>query len=195
VAKSQPVVFHSKFLRYELVRQPILQQPLATGGWQTVQKGVRYKFEPAPSQPGARGRGEEGEWVGVLTVMPGQDKLVDSDGWLAPGQEQGVERDVVEALMAHREFGQDFWLLGHEPGTLYPRPEEFRRDMIKASVALDEDALLELVVAEEKSHARQDLLRDARVTLEQVRQARAELEAAQAAAEAGKPAAKSKAAA
>jgi hypothetical protein len=109
------------------------------GAWQTTQTPVRYRFQPAVN--------EKGELVGRLDVQVGQDKLVDHAGWLAVGAEAGIERDAAEALQVHKEFGSDFWMKDHEPGTLYPRPQDTRAAIRKASVALDVETL-ERMIAE-----------------------------------------------
>ena len=174
----KPVTFHSRYTEYEIIRRPRIQTPLPMGGgWQTVgEPRISFEFHAAPSPDGTH-------LIGVCHVLPGRNKLVDGDGWLAAGMEQ-KERDDVEALRAHSAFGRDFWEAGHEPGTLYPRPVDFRADLVSASVALDEEAILELIGAEEKSHVRRELLDEAKVALDQVRSARAQIEAAQAEADA-----------
>lgn len=158
------VTFESKYAAHNLVRQHKLQQPLPTGGWQTVQNTIGYQFQPVPSP-----RTESG-FVGVLTVKVGQDKLkTDSEGWLRDGEEVGVERDAVGALMAHREFGQDFWLQGHSPGTIYPRPQEWRKDVTLATANLGDEKLMEMIAEEKRTHGRADLIQEAEDALEIVR--------------------------
>lgn len=179
------VTFISSHPQLELLRVPHFEKPLPMGnGWMTAQQRVAYKFQPVPDR-------ETGGLVGVLIVKEGSDKLVDSSGWLRDDQEEGIERDAVQALMAHRLFkcGEDdaqegpnrepsFWLQGHEPGTKYPQPAEFRRTIRLAGVSLDEEKLVEMINEERRTHQRQDLLEDAEGTLEAVRQARAEIDAA-----------------
>ena len=187
MAKTE-VVFESNISHLELVRQRKAQMPLPTGGWHTTQKTVDYKFQPAPSP-----RTENG-WCGLLRVKEGQDKLsTDDEGWLAPGEEVGVERDAVKALMAHRSFGTRFWIVGHAPGTLYPRPQDLRKSMRLALTALDEEALANLLAEERRAHQRAELLTELEESLALVREERARLEAEQAAAEAKAPKAKPKA--
>jgi hypothetical protein len=184
---GKTVTFESKSAHFTLIRQHRVQTPLLTGGYQTVQKGITYKFQPTPS-----GRGEN-KMVGVLTVREGQDKLTtDDESFLAPGEEVGIERDAVKALMASRAFGAQFWVKGHEPGTLYPRPQDFRRELQVCIASLNEERLAEMLQEERGSHQRADLLAEVEDALEVVRET---LAAAAAEAEAAKPAPKQKAAA
>lgn len=185
---AKTVTFESKFTNLVLVRQPKLQMPLPTGGWHTTQKTVDYAFQAENSK-----RGEDG-WVGVLRVKEGQDKLsTDAEGWLAPGEEVGVERDAVAALMAHRSFGSRFWISGHEPGTLYPRPADLRGDIRRWSVALDADALEAALAAERSTHQRADLVTELADALTLVQEERAKMQAAAEKAEAEQAAPKAKA--
>ncbi len=195
---AKTVVFESEKLGLTLVRQCRRQIPIPDGsGWQTVRETIEYRFNPENSPRGLDRRGDpdraqaaEHGFVGVLRVKEGQHKLAtDGEGWLAPGEEVGVERDAVKALMAHRGFGTKFWIAGHAPGTLYPRPEEWRANILQASVALDVDTLTDMIRQERSTHGRADLLAEAELALETVQAARAELEAAQEQA-AKKPAAK-----
>lgn len=181
------VMFESNFLNLTLVRVQKAQIPIPDGtGWQTTRKTVEYQFQPESSQ-----RGEYG-WVGVLRVKEGQDKLKsDGEGWLREGEDVGVERDAVAALLAHRSFGTKFWLVGHEPGTLYPRDVDTRAAIRKASVALDEETLVNMIAEERRTHGRADLISEAEDALELVRGALAEVAAHQAAQEAA-PKAKAK---
>lgn len=185
---AKTILFESKYTELILVRQHKRQTPIPDGsGWHTIRENIEYRFHPESSP-----RGENG-WVGVLRVKEGQDKLAtDSDRWLAPGEEVGVERDAVKALMAHRSFGTKFWLVGHAPGTQYPRPEDWRKDVVQASVALDADTLERMIREEKGSHGRADLISEAELALSTVRDARAELEATAEKAQ-SKPAAKPKA--
>lgn len=176
---GKTVLFESDISHLILVRQQKLQMPLPTGGWHTTQKTIDYQFVATPTD-----RTENG-WCGMLRVKEGQDKLAaDSEGWLAPGEEAEVERDAVKALMAHRSFGTKFWLAGHEPGTLYPRPQDLRGDIRKWSIKLDEDALAEALAQEQATHQRKDLVTELADALALVRQEKAELSASQAEAEA-----------
>lgn len=185
---TKEVTFVSKYTRLELLRRAKREVPVpdGSGGWITQQERVAYQFVPSLDR-------ESGKLVGELKVREGQDKLSsDHSRWLQPGEEFGVERDAVAALLAHHSFGQDFWLLGHDPGTVYPRPQDWRANIRKASVRLDEEALVDMIAEEKRSHGRGDLLAEAEDALREVRQARAELEAEQAALDAAKPAAKAK---
>lgn len=170
---GKTVVFESDVAHLILVRQRKLEQPLPTGGWHTVQKSVDYEFVATPTA-----RTENG-WCGVLRVKEGEDKLsTDDEGWLKAGEEVGEERDAPTALMAHRSFGTRFWLAGHPPGTLYPRPADFRADVRRALTKLEEEALVEMVAKERSTHQRADLISEAEDALALVRQERAELDAA-----------------
>lgn len=180
------VTFESKFGAYNIVRQPKVQVPLPNGtGWQTVERGKSYQFQPVPSP-----RAESG-FVGVLTVKVGQDKLVDAEDWLKVGADVGPERDVVDALQLHREFGADFWIQGHAPGTLYPRPAEFRREVTTCTAKLDDGRLAEMIAEETRTHGRAELIAEAQDALDIVAQMVAEAQAETAEAE-PKPAAKPK---
>lgn len=163
--------FFSNYAEHVLVRRPHVEAPIpgVMAGWQTMQQPVRYKFQPALN--------DDGKLVGRLDVVDGQDKMRDHGGWLAAGQPNDVERDAAEALRAHREFGRDLWELGHEPGTLYPRAQDTRKLITRASVALDEDALTEIIETEQRSHNRRDLVSEAETALATVREAAAEIEA------------------
>jgi hypothetical protein len=183
---QQKVTFVSQFTQHVLLRRPKIETPLVTGGWNTHQQRIEYKFEPSLDS-------ESGKLVGQLTVKRGQDKHTDHNGWLRDGEDEDVERDAVDALMAHREFGQEFWLLGHAPGTLYPRPQEFRRELQLAVAALDEDKLVEMLTKERGSHARQELIGEVESAVAIVRDLIAQ-SAAEAEASAKKPAAKKAAA-
>lgn len=168
------VTFFSNYTEHVLVRRPHVESPIPgiMAGWQTMQTPIRYKFQPALNA--------DGKLVGRLDVTEGQDKLQDHAGWLAAGQPSGVERDAADALRAHREFGRDLWELGHEPGTLYPRAQDLRKLITRASVALDEDALAEIIETELRSHNRRDLVSEAETALATVREAMVEMQAVQA---------------
>lgn len=181
---AKQIVFHSRYTEHEIIRRSRAQVPLPTGGWQTVQTRIAYQFHPAPAPDG------EG-LIGVCAVPVGKDVMTEPnpDGWLAPGEDQEKKRDAVDALRAHHRFGQDFWEAGHAPGTKYPRPQDFRKDAMTAAVALDEEALVEMIAKERGSHHRPELIGDAEVALGQVREALAAAQA-QAEAQASKPKAK-----
>lgn len=185
---AKPVTFHSKYTEHEIIRRPRIQVPLPQGGWQTIgEPRISFNFHAAPAPDG-------GGLIGVCHVIPGRNRMVDGDGWLAAGMEQ-VERDDVDALRAHNAFGHDFWEAGHAPGTKYPRPQDFRRDLMTAVGKLDEERLVAMIAEEQGSHARPDLLEDATAALGTVREELAQVQAAAEAAEAekAKPAAKAKA--
>lgn len=185
---AKEVTFESKYTKHYVLRRPLMEKPLSTGGWVPEQQSVHYQFQPAPDR-------ETGKMIGVLTVREGQDKLdTDHTGTLKAGKETGVMRDAAQFLMDHRAFGEDFWLLGFGPGTKLPRPQEWRADVRKASVSLDEETLVRMLNEEKASHARPDLIQEAEDALELVRGALAEIAAAKAAeAETEpKPAAKAK---
>ena len=136
---AKPVTFVSKHPRYKLIRRAEVEEIVAGIGRRVVQKPVRYQF--------AEGR---------LIVTPGRDRMVDSADWLAAGEDQDEERDVVAALKAHRSFGQDgkFWLEGHGPGVLYPREQEVRAELDAAIATLNEPVVRERLSEERGSHNR-----------------------------------------
>jgi hypothetical protein len=185
---AKTVVFESKFTELVLVRQCRAQIPIPDGtGWQTTRRTLEYKFRPENSQRGLDRRGDldradpaEHGWVGVLRVKEGQDVLsTDSESWLKPGEDVGVERDAVAALMAHRGFGTRFWVAGHEPGTVYPRPQDLRKDIRRWTVKLDEESLEAALREEQATHQRQDLVTELSDALALVREERATLAASQ----------------
>lgn len=184
---TKTVTFESKYGAFNLVRQRKVQIPLPTGGYHTTQKTVDYQFQPVPSPKAESG------FVGVLTVKAGKDKLsTDDEAFLADGEEIGVERDAVAALMASRAFNDDFWVQGHAPGTVYPRPAEWRRDVTLATANLADDKMIEMIAEERRTHGRIDLLAEAEEALEVVTEIIAAEQAKRAEAEAAKPAAKAK---
>jgi hypothetical protein len=173
------VLFESDISHLILVRQPKLESPLPTGGRHTVQKTIDYRFIATPTD-----RTENG-WCGMLRVKVGADKLTtDHEGWLRDGEDTGIERDAEAALMAHRSFGTKFWLAGHPPGTIYPRPQDLRGDIRKWTVKLDEDSLADALAKEQASHQRKDLVTELGDALALVREEKASLAASQAEAEA-----------
>lgn len=173
---TETITFFSNYSEHVLTRRPHVEIPIpgVMAGWQDAQRPLRIRFKPAVN--------EKGEVIGRADAIVGKDVIVDHSGWLAAGQEQGVERDEVDALRAHKEFGRDIWEFGHEPGTLYPRAQDLRKLITRASVALDEDALVEIIEKEQRSHNRRDLISEAETALATVREAIAEMQAAQAAA-------------
>lgn len=182
---ARTVTFHAKYTEHELTRRPKLEQPLLSGGFQTVQQPLRYKFAPTKSP--------DGEFlIGELVVNVGQDKLVDHSTWLRPGEDQTVERDAADALRAHYNFGADFWE-APMPAVL------FRKNLHRANTKLEEDTVLAMIAEEQRVANRRDLLDEANTVLEMIREMRAEMQAAAEAQEAeeqakAKPAAKQKAA-
>lgn len=170
---KQTVTFVSKYTELELVRQPAVDVPLPSGqaGWISQSPGLRYKFEPSLD--------EAGGLVGKLDVIAGQDRLVDSSGWLARDAEQGVERDAVAALRAHREFGRDFWAM--------PVPMTVARARIRQAIAnLNEADLVALLAEEKAEHNRRELVTETQDALSLVREQLANFQAAQEAAEAAR---------
>jgi hypothetical protein len=181
-------LFESKYANHCIVRRHKLESPLPTGGFHTTQQTLTYQFQAVPSNK------TESGWVGVLRVKEGTDKLsTDPEAFLREGEEFGIERDAVQALMASRSFGEDFWLAGHDPGTLYPRPQDWGQDVRRASVALDEEKLLAMIAEERKTHNRGELISDAEDALALVREALAAMQAQADEAAKAKPAAKQKA--
>jgi hypothetical protein len=178
---AKEVTFISKYTRHMLVRRPKMEVPLATGGWVPSQQRVAYQFEPSLDRA-------SGTLVGQLTVREGQDVLdTDHAGTVAGGKDIGVKRDAVQFLRDHPAFGDEIWELGHEPGTVYPRPQDWRTNIRKATIKLDEQALVDMINEERRTHGRGDLIAEAEDALKDVRSERAEIEAEAAAA---KPAAK-----
>lgn len=191
---AQQVVFHSRFSNYELVRVCKDDRPLGNNRWINETRGIKFKFTAAPDPAGrapvdAYDQGAGGGLIGVYTATVGQNRMVDGEGWLAADAERGIERDDVEALMAHYAFAKaqdgevgagDFWLAGYEPEQKLPRPQDFRRDVIAAVAPLDEDKILAMLRDELASHARPELIETAETALAQVRAERAKLEQARA---------------
>lgn len=187
---AKTVIFHSRYTEHELIRRPKDSEPTRTGGYRIVQTRISYQFHAAPAPDG------QGGLIGVCVVPVGKDRMVESnpEGWLAAGEDHDKERDAVDALRAHNAFGHDFWEAGHAPGTLYPRPQDFRRELMASVGTLDEERLVAMLAEERGSHHRLDLIGDAEVALATVReQLTAAQAAAEAEAEAKKPAPKAKA--
>lgn len=193
----QTVTFHSRYANYEIVRVPRDDTPLGNNRWIRSEPGQKFKFHaaPDPSQkpPVDSNDPTERGLVGVCIATVGKNKMVDGNGWLAPDEEQGIERDEVEALMAHVKFAKakdgevgtgDFWVYGYEPEAKLPRPEDFRDNLQTAAVALDEEGILAMMAGERGSHARPDLLTEADRALAKVREERERMAAAKAEAEA-----------
>lgn len=193
------VTFHSRFSNYELVRVCKDDRPLGNNRWINDEKGIKFKFTAAPnpdrskSPVDAYDQNAGGALVGVYVATVGKNRLVDGNGWLAADEQQGIERDEVEALMAHYAFAKakdgevgtgDFWVYGYEPEAKLPRPEDFRDNLQTAAVALDEEGILAMMAGERGSHARPDLLTEADRALAKVREERERMAAAKAEAEA-----------
>lgn len=159
-AKPGEVVFLSRYANLTLTRVNSLEEVLVGGVRRQVTNGKRYRFEQ-----------------GVLRVKPGKDRLVDHDGWLAADAEQDVERDIVEALRAHRLFNRDFHEVGKEPGRLVPYEEDFLGDLHSAVAELDVDAIEALIAAEKDGHNRPLLVKSAQKALETAVATRTKLEA------------------
>lgn len=166
--KPGTVVFYSRYREHTVVRRPKVEAHLATGLTQLVSPGRKYHFRDVGG-------------IGVLVVTKGQDVMEDGLDWLADDQEQGIARDLCDALKAHRYYNQDFWLEGEEPDRLLPTDEDFLGQIAAATVDLDVDKLGELLQQEKESHQRPLLLRTAMEALTRARKARADLEAAAAA--------------
>lgn len=167
--ETATVTFHSRHPNHLLVRKCKDSEFISGVGERVTQKSVKYQFEQ-----------------GVLTVTGGKDRLVDNPGWLRDDEDPDAERDVVEALRAHREFNRDFWEKGYGPGTILPRPPDYRADLMAAVANLDEDAIVTMLSEEragrlntqgEMKAGRPDLIRETEQALESVRSARATLEA------------------
>ena len=112
----------------------------------------------------------------ILRVRPGRDVMVETKpNWLAEGEDPDKERDVVEALKAHRDFNSEFWVDGEEPN----KPRPFEKDVLaalaKASAALDVDELRAMLDAERSSHNRPLLVGALSSAVESVSRAQAEL--------------------
>ena len=157
--RPDETVFYSRYTNLKLVRQPTIDETLVGGARRVLNPGTRYRFEQ-----------------GVLRVRAGRDKMIDRDGWLAPGQEEGIERDAVEALRAHRRYNKDFWEAGREPGRPTPYEEDVLADMSKAAADLKDDVIERLLVGERETHNRQLLVRALTSALETTRAARIKLE-------------------
>lgn len=166
----QTVTFQSRFTELVLWRVPIVEIINAGTGLRTVtQKGIHYDFHKAPDGAGGE--------IGELTLQVGQDRLEDGLDWLARNQESGVERDAVDAVRAHVWFGAQVWEKGWQPGTLEPRPADFRRDLMTAVSVLDADKVNEMLEEELTTHARGDLVAEAETALASINAAQDALEA------------------
>ena len=159
---NSTVVFQSKFSEHVLTRIPKVEGFSATGQRTVLQMGERVQFK-------------NGKYV----ARAGRNVHQDSIDWLKDDADPMAERDEVEALKAHREFGTDFWLEGWSPAETrqLPRPQDFRRDVIAASAIHDTDAIQRLLAQELTTHGRGDLVQiaqDALATIEDLQAASAE---------------------
>lgn len=182
------VTFVSKFSEHSLTRRPHIEIPVpdGTGGYVTRQPAERFLFKPGL---------EDGRIVGIYTAKVGANKHRDHSGWLAHGEDQELERDEVDALRASKEFGRDIWEQGWAPGTMTPRPQDFRAALQLALVSLDVDAIDTMLSTEQQTHGRVDLVSEARMALTTVQSAlRAAADAAEPIPESpvAKPAARAK---
>jgi hypothetical protein len=159
--RPDEVVFFSRYTNMKLVRQNAVEEVLVGGIRRQVNPGKRYRFEQ-----------------GTLRVRVGKDVMVDHDGWLARDAEEGIERDVVDALRAHRRYNKDFWEVGKEPGRLKPYDEDVLAWMSDAVADLDVDRLTQLLEDEKNTHARPLLVRALGSALEKTRETRVKIEAA-----------------
>lgn len=160
-ARPNEVVFLSRYTNLVLVRRPVQEEVLVGGARRIVDNGKKYRFEQ-----------------GVLRVRPGKDVFVDHDGWLHQDAEQDVERDVVEALRAHRRFNKEFWEVGKEPGRAKPYDEDVLEWMSAAVADLDVERLEQLLSDERNGHNRALLVRALSSALEKTRETRVKIEAA-----------------
>jgi len=169
---SDTVEFRSRFARLRLTRQPEVHGFTPTGARTVTQKPIEYQFEEAADGNG----GVEGKLV-ITATRAKNETLEDGIDWLRDGEETGVPRDAIEALKAHQDFGSDFWLKGFSPAEtrLLPRPVDFRKDVVRASAALDIAAIEALLQQELDTHGRGDLVTFAQDALETVRETAASL--------------------
>jgi hypothetical protein len=173
--RTQTVTFVSRYSDLVLVRKPEIDQYVTGLGRQVLQRALRYEFHR-----------------NHLKVTAGKDVHQDSLGWLAPDADPDEERDVVEALKAHRSYGRDFWLQGHAPGTQYPRPQDTRKALQEAIGQLNEARVQEILDEERGSHNRADLIEECENALGVIGSAVAAIEAHKAEADAAKPGPKAK---
>jgi hypothetical protein len=165
----QTVEFRSRFSQHTLTRVPRVEGPNAMGQRTVHRVGERIQFAPAPDGKG----GLEGRYVARV----GRNTHEDSIDWLKDTEDPEIQRDEVDALKAHREFGSDFWVAGWSPVDTrqLPRPQDFRKDVTRAAVALDADAVQVLLDEELATHGRGDLVQFARDTLETIQETQAAL--------------------
>lgn len=175
--KTRTVTFVSRYSDLTLVRKPEVDEYVTGIGRKVLQRALRYEFHQ-----------------NHLKVTAGRDVHQDSEGWLAPGEDPDEERDAVEALKAHRAYGRDFWLEGHGPNVVYPRPVDVRKELKAAIAALDEARVAEMLREEREGHNRAELVEECEDALEVIGTAVAAIEAhkAEAAAQAAKPEPKGK---
>jgi DNA-binding transcriptional MerR regulator len=141
--------FYSRSRHLRLIRKPMVTEQLAGGGQRVIQEGIVYDFAPD----------------GFITVQGGADVREDVKGWLAPGSEFLLERDVVEALRAHRLYNSLFYEEGNEPDLPLPRETDYLKAINRATLAVAPDVIKELIEQEENTHQRPVLLEVARDAL------------------------------
>ncbi len=156
-ARPDEVVFLSRYTNLVLVRRNMRDD----GGInrRIIDTGKKYRFEQ-----------------GVLRVRPGQDKMIDHDGWLHRDAEQDIERDAVDALRAHRRFNKEFWEVGKEPGRPQPYEEEVLEWLGEAVADLNVERLEQLLVGERETHNRPLLVRALTSAIKTTAATRAKLE-------------------
>ena len=166
---DQTVEFRSKYSEHVLTRVPRVEAPNALGQRVVHQVGERIKFSPVPDGRG----GLEGRYVARV----GRNVHEDSIDWLKDSEDTSIERDEVDALKAHREFGGEIWVAGWSPAETrqLPRPQDFRKDVTRAAVALDADEVQRLLDQELGTHGRGDLVQFATDALETIQETQAAL--------------------
>lgn len=131
---QETVVFVSAPRRnYLAVRRPHVERANDVGQVGTVVEGVSYDFAPD----------------GLFRATVGKDVMVDPDG---------VERDQVDWLRAHRDCGLMFVEEGREPGRQLPTEEEFSAEVVEATADLDSERLRGLLDEERSTHGRPGLI-------------------------------------
>lgn len=175
-ARPNEVLFISRYTNHKMTRVPAIDETLIGGQRRIVQQPKRIRFID-----------------NVYRARIGKDVLVDHDGWLHRDAEQGVERDEVDALRAHRNYNKLFWEVGKEPGRLQPYEETVLEWLGEAVADLDIERLERILTGERETHNRPLLVRALSSALKTTQATRAKLEAeandkAAAEAEAVKPA-------
>lgn len=143
--EPQTITFLSpRYPTQHLVRVPRYTTLDTFGRQKLVQAGVSYDFED-----------------GQLTLRAGQDLLPDGP--------DGAERDAIEWLRAHRDYGTQILEVVEE----LPRPADFLKAVNSAVITLDDVSLRELIAEEEQGYKREDLLSAGRNALGMVEEAQA----------------------